>query len=89
VVQAQEAVALASEQFINAQYSFSWAKGMLAGSLGTAEETLRRYSGWTHAMTTTGFVLASPSGHRVAAGGVWWWSTRNRESTDDAQVDAG
>jgi len=21
--------------------------------------------------------------------GVWWWSTRNRESTDDAQVDAG
>jgi len=23
------------------------------------------------------------------AAGVWWWSTRNRESTDDAQVDAG
>jgi membrane fusion protein (multidrug efflux system) len=21
--------------------------------------------------------------------GVWWWTTRNRESTDDAQVDAG
>jgi membrane fusion protein (multidrug efflux system) len=21
--------------------------------------------------------------------GLWWWSTRNRESTDDAQVDAG
>ena len=21
--------------------------------------------------------------------GIWWWSTRNRESTDDAQVDAG
>src|SRR4030095_11332819 len=25
----------------------------------------------------------------LLAGGVWWWSTRNRESTDDAQVDAG
>jgi membrane fusion protein (multidrug efflux system) len=23
------------------------------------------------------------------AAGVWWWATRNRESTDDAQVDAG
>jgi membrane fusion protein (multidrug efflux system) len=23
------------------------------------------------------------------AGGVWWWSTLGRESTDDAQVDAG
>jgi membrane fusion protein (multidrug efflux system) len=23
------------------------------------------------------------------AAGVWWWSTRNLESTDDAQVDAG
>jgi membrane fusion protein (multidrug efflux system) len=23
------------------------------------------------------------------AAGAWWWSTRNRESTDDAQVDAG
>ena len=21
--------------------------------------------------------------------GIWWWTTRNRESTDDAQVDAG
>jgi membrane fusion protein (multidrug efflux system) len=25
----------------------------------------------------------------VLAAGIWWWSTRNRESTDDAQVDAG
>ncbi len=25
----------------------------------------------------------------VLVAGVWWWSTRNRESTDDAQVDAG
>ena len=23
------------------------------------------------------------------AAGIWWWTTRNRESTDDAQVDAG
>ena len=45
VVQAQEAVALASEQFIHAQYSFSLAKGMLAGSLGSAEDTLRKFLG--------------------------------------------
>ena len=45
VVQAQEAVALASEQYIHADYSFSLAKGMLAGSLGSAEETLRRFLG--------------------------------------------
>ena len=25
----------------------------------------------------------------LIAAGAWWWSTRNRESTDDAQVDAG
>jgi outer membrane protein TolC len=45
VVQAQEAVALASEQYIHAQYSFSLAKAMLAGSLGSAEETLRKFLG--------------------------------------------
>lgn len=45
VVQSQEAVALASEQYINAQYSFNLAKAMLARSLGTAEEAVRQYLG--------------------------------------------
>ena len=45
VVQSQEAVALASEQYINAQYSFNLAKAMLARSVGTAEEAVRKYLG--------------------------------------------
>jgi outer membrane protein TolC len=45
VVQAQEAVALASEQYINAQYSFNLAKAMLARSVGSAEEALKRFLG--------------------------------------------
>src|SRR6185503_16450685 len=45
VVQAQEAVALASEQYISALYGFSVAKGVLAQSLGTAEEAAAKYLG--------------------------------------------
>ena len=45
VVQAQEAVALASEQYIHALYGFGLAKATLAAALGTAEETLRKYLG--------------------------------------------
>ena len=45
VVQAQEAVALASEQYIGALYSFNVAKAVLARSLGTAEEAVQRYLG--------------------------------------------
>lgn len=45
VVQAQEAVALASEQFINAEYGFNLAKAMLARSLGSAEEAVRTVLG--------------------------------------------
>jgi outer membrane protein TolC len=45
VIQAQEAVALASEQFINAQYGFNLAKAMLARSLGSAEETIKALLG--------------------------------------------
>jgi outer membrane protein TolC len=45
VVQAQEAVALASEQFINAQYGFNLAKAMLARSLGTAEDAVKTLLG--------------------------------------------
>jgi outer membrane protein TolC len=45
VVQAQEAVALASEQYISALYGFSVAKGVLAQSLGTAEEAVAKYLG--------------------------------------------
>jgi outer membrane protein TolC len=45
VVQAQEAVALASEQYISALYGYSVAKGVLAESLGTAEEAVAKYLG--------------------------------------------
>jgi outer membrane protein TolC len=43
VVQAQEAVALASEQFIDAEYGFNLAKAMLAESLGSAEEMVKAF----------------------------------------------
>ncbi len=45
VVQAQEQVAAASEQYISALYSFNVAKAMLARSTGTVEETLQQYLG--------------------------------------------
>jgi len=45
VVQAQEAVALASEQFITAQYGFNLAKAMLARSIGSAEDLGRSVLG--------------------------------------------
>ena len=45
VVQSQEAVALASEQYIAAIYGFNLAKAMLARSLGTAEEAVAKYLG--------------------------------------------
>ena len=45
VVQAQEAVAVASEQYIDASYGFLMAKAMLAGSLGIAEDEIKRYLG--------------------------------------------
>lgn len=45
VVQAQEAVAAASEQYINALYSFNLSKALLARGLGIAEEAARQYLG--------------------------------------------
>lgn len=45
VVQAQEAVALASEQYISALYGFNIAKAMLARDLGMAEEAARQFIG--------------------------------------------
>jgi outer membrane protein TolC len=45
VIQAQEAVALASEQFINANYGFNLAKAMLARSLGSAEDAVKALIG--------------------------------------------
>jgi outer membrane protein TolC len=45
VVQAQEAVALASDQFISASYNASIAKAVLAQSIGTAEDAVRKYLG--------------------------------------------
>ena len=48
VVQAQEAVALASEQYISALYGYNVSKALLAESLGTAEEAVQRYLGGSH-----------------------------------------
>jgi outer membrane protein TolC len=45
VVQAQEAVALADEQFISAQYGFTLAKGALIRGVGSSEEALRQLVG--------------------------------------------
>jgi outer membrane protein TolC len=45
VVQAQDAVAVASEQFIAAQYGYALAKGALVRGLGSSEETLRQLLG--------------------------------------------
>ena len=45
VIQAQEAVALASEQYIAALYGFNVSKALLARSLGDAEDAVRRYLG--------------------------------------------
>jgi len=45
VVQAQEAVAIASEQFISAQYGYDLAKGALLKGIGTGEAILRQLLG--------------------------------------------
>ena len=45
VVQAQEAVAVASEQFISAQYGYVLAKGALIRGIGSSEEALRQLLG--------------------------------------------
>ena len=45
VVEAQEAVALAEERFIEAQYGYNVAKALLARSLGSAEEAVQRFLG--------------------------------------------
>jgi outer membrane protein TolC len=45
VVQAQEAVTLANEQYIAARYGFNVAKALLARSLGTAESAVEKYLG--------------------------------------------
>jgi outer membrane protein TolC len=45
VVQAQEAVSRANEQYINALYLFNVDKALLARNLGDAEQAVRRYLG--------------------------------------------
>jgi outer membrane protein TolC len=45
VIQAQEAVALASEQLIDAVYGLSITKALLARATGSAEDALRKYLG--------------------------------------------
>jgi outer membrane protein TolC len=45
VIQAQEAVTLANEQYIAALYGYNVSKALLARSLGTAEEAVQKYLG--------------------------------------------
>ena len=45
IVQAQDAVAAATEQFIAAQYGFDLAKGALVRGTGTSEDLLRQLLG--------------------------------------------
>jgi len=45
VIQAQEAVALATEQFISSQYGYDLAKGALVRGTGTSEQVLRQIIG--------------------------------------------
>jgi outer membrane protein TolC len=45
VVESQEAVALANEQYIAATYAFNLSKAMLARSLGSAEDAVAKYLG--------------------------------------------
>lgn len=45
VVQAQEAVAVANEQYISALYGYDLAKGSVIRGIGTAEDTLRQLMG--------------------------------------------
>jgi outer membrane protein TolC len=45
VIQAQEAVSRANEQYINALYLYNVGKAVLARDLGDAEQAVRRYLG--------------------------------------------
>jgi len=45
VIQAQEAVTLANEQYIAALYGYNVSKALLARSMGTAEQALQKYLG--------------------------------------------
>ena len=47
VVQAQQAVAIANEQFISAQYGYDLAKAAVIRGVGGTEDALRRYIGGT------------------------------------------
>jgi outer membrane protein TolC len=47
IIQAQESVAVANEQYISALYGYDLAKGALIRGVGTAESTLRQFLGGT------------------------------------------
>ena len=48
VIQAQEAVALANEQYINAVFGYNLSKAVLGRALGTIEEAVEKYLGGTN-----------------------------------------
>ena len=91
IVQAQDAVAAATEQFIAAQYGFDLAKGALVRGTGTSEDLL------ASASRRLAVIMLQQPRVRLIIGvvlllilgaGLWAWSTSGREVTDDAQVDA-
>ena len=87
VVQAQEAVALATDQYISAVYGVNIAKALLAQSVGTAEDAVRK------ALEVLRNEQASSPHHRGRRGHDSWRRgvvalTAGHESTDDAQVEA-
>jgi hypothetical protein len=45
VIQAQEAVALANEQYISAMFGFNVSKAVLGRALGTIEEAIAKFIG--------------------------------------------
>ena len=48
VIQAQEAVALANEQYIDAVFGYNLSKAVLGRALGTVEEAIAKYLGGTN-----------------------------------------
>jgi outer membrane protein TolC len=48
VIQAQEAVAQANEQYINAVFGYNLSKAVLGRALGSVEEAIEKYLGGTN-----------------------------------------
>ena len=87
VVQAQEAVGRANEQYINALYLYNVEKAVLARDLG--DRGTGRSTATSEVPADVPFRLLIPRRHRSvsSASACWLWLTAGRESTDDAQTE--